>query len=179
MRRFTGHKPTTGCSLRPELAQASGCQITIELDTLPLSRAFIAERGQDLKTRLFAATGRSGPRSWSRKEKRDLRTRGDAAPDGRRGPRRHVHRGFSRPGAAPRGPQLAGALAIWAIADLAGGSGFLAVYVAGLIAGNSRMRHAAGLKRFQRGITWLSQIVMFPVFHHLTIVRSVDLVNAK
>src|SRR6202011_389183 len=56
---------------------------------------------------------------------------------------------------------IALALAVWAIADLGGGSGFLAVYVAGLIAGNARMRHAAGLKRFQRGVTWLSQIAMF------------------
>jgi cell volume regulation protein A len=47
------------------------------------------------------------------------------------------------------------------VADLARGSGFLAVYVAGLVSGNAEMRHAAGLKRFQRGITWLSQIAMF------------------
>lgn len=39
------------------MAQASGCAIAIELDLLPLSRAFIAERGQDLRARLFAATG--------------------------------------------------------------------------------------------------------------------------
>jgi len=56
---------------------------------------------------------------------------------------------------------IALALAVWAIADLGKGSGFLAVYIAGLIAGNARMRHAAGLKRFQRGVTWLSQIGMF------------------
>jgi thiamine-monophosphate kinase len=39
------------------MADASRCAITIELDELPLSRAFIAERGQDLASRLFAATG--------------------------------------------------------------------------------------------------------------------------
>ena len=39
---------------------------------------------------------------------------------------------------------LALALAAFAVAGMIGGSGFLAVYVAGLIAGNSRMRHAAG-----------------------------------
>ena len=39
------------------LAAASGCTATIDLGTLPLSRAFIAERGQDLGARLFAATG--------------------------------------------------------------------------------------------------------------------------
>jgi thiamine-monophosphate kinase len=39
------------------MADASRCAITIELDELPLSRAFIAERGQDLASRLFASTG--------------------------------------------------------------------------------------------------------------------------
>ena len=39
------------------LAQASGCGLTIDLDALPLSEAFIAERGNGLDARLFAATG--------------------------------------------------------------------------------------------------------------------------
>ena len=39
------------------LAQASRCRIRIHLDALPLSAAFIEDRGQDLKARLFAATG--------------------------------------------------------------------------------------------------------------------------
>jgi len=39
------------------MAQASGCTITIMLEELPLSSAFVAERGQDLSARLFAATG--------------------------------------------------------------------------------------------------------------------------
>ena len=39
------------------LAEASGCSAIIELDALPLSRAFVAERGQDLSARLFAASG--------------------------------------------------------------------------------------------------------------------------
>jgi thiamine-monophosphate kinase len=39
------------------MAEASRCIITIDLDQLPLSRAFVAERGQDLPARLFAATG--------------------------------------------------------------------------------------------------------------------------
>jgi thiamine-monophosphate kinase len=38
------------------MAEASGCGMVIELDLLPLSRAFVAERGQDLRARLFAAT---------------------------------------------------------------------------------------------------------------------------
>jgi thiamine-monophosphate kinase len=39
------------------MAQASGLGVRIDLDALPLSRAFVAERGQDLGPRLFAATG--------------------------------------------------------------------------------------------------------------------------
>jgi thiamine-monophosphate kinase len=39
------------------MAEASGCSIAIELDALPLSSAFVAERGQDRAERLFAATG--------------------------------------------------------------------------------------------------------------------------
>ena len=39
------------------MAEASRCGIAIELDKLPLSSAFVAERGQDLGGRLFAATG--------------------------------------------------------------------------------------------------------------------------
>ena len=53
------------------------------------------------------------------------------------------------------------ALATYAIAGMSFGSGFLAVYVAGLVAGNARMRHAVALRRFQEGTTWLSQIAMF------------------
>ncbi len=39
------------------MAEASRCTIKIALDELPLSSAFVAERGQDLAARLFAATG--------------------------------------------------------------------------------------------------------------------------
>jgi thiamine-monophosphate kinase len=39
------------------MAEASGCAVVIELDALPLSSAFVAEHGQDLAARLFAATG--------------------------------------------------------------------------------------------------------------------------
>jgi thiamine-monophosphate kinase len=39
------------------LAEASGRSAIIDLDALPLSSAFVAERGQDLAARLFAATG--------------------------------------------------------------------------------------------------------------------------
>ena len=39
------------------MAEASRCGMQIELDTLPLSSAFVAERGHDRAARLFAATG--------------------------------------------------------------------------------------------------------------------------
>ena len=56
---------------------------------------------------------------------------------------------------------LALALLVFALTGAVGGSGFLAVYVAGLYAGNSGLRTAPSLKRFQDGLTWLAQIVMF------------------
>ncbi|MDX9862437.1 MAG: potassium/proton antiporter [Rhodospirillales bacterium] len=55
------------------------------------------------------------------------------------------------------------ALVLFGAVGLAGGSGFLAVFVAGLYAGNHRMRSQATLRRFQDGLTWLAQIVMFLV----------------
>jgi thiamine-monophosphate kinase len=39
------------------LAEASGCAVTIDLDLLPLSEAFVALRGASREARLFAATG--------------------------------------------------------------------------------------------------------------------------
>lgn len=39
------------------LCDASGCGAEVDLDALPLSRAYIAERGGDRKARLLAATG--------------------------------------------------------------------------------------------------------------------------
>lgn len=55
------------------------------------------------------------------------------------------------------------ALCVFAVTSMLGGSGFLAVFVAGLIAGNSAMRGSIILRRFQEGLTWLAQIVMFLV----------------
>ncbi len=50
---------------------------------------------------------------------------------------------------------------IYAITDFAGGSGFLAVYLAGLVLGNSIFVHQRSLMNFFDGIGWLMQIVMF------------------
>ncbi|HET7411068.1 MAG TPA: potassium/proton antiporter, partial [Pararhizobium sp.] len=55
------------------------------------------------------------------------------------------------------------ALLVFSVTGALGGSGFLAVYIAGLYAGNRRVRHKASIHRFQEGMTWLAQIVMFLV----------------
>ena len=55
------------------------------------------------------------------------------------------------------------ALVLFGATGLIHGSGFVAVYIAGLVAGNSGMRSTAALKRFQEGISWLAQIIMFLV----------------
>jgi cell volume regulation protein A len=54
-------------------------------------------------------------------------------------------------------------LLVFAAAGAIGGSGFLAVYLAGLVAGNSKIRGASSVKRFQDGVSWLAQIIMFLV----------------
>ena len=59
---------------------------------------------------------------------------------------------------------LAAALVVFGVAGVLHCSGFLAVYVAGLIAGNRQLREALALRRFQDGMTWLAQIGMFVVF---------------
>lgn len=52
-------------------------------------------------------------------------------------------------------------LLVFAAAGAIGGSGFLAVYVAGLVVGNSGVRNASVIKRFHDGLSWLAQIIMF------------------
>ena len=42
-----------------------------------------------------------------------------------------------------------------------GGSGFLAVYLAGLVAGNRSFIHKRSLTEFHSGLAWLMQIIMF------------------
>ncbi|MBX4927963.1 potassium/proton antiporter [Rhizobium binae] len=58
---------------------------------------------------------------------------------------------------------LALALLVFSFAGAVGGSGFLAVYVAGIYAGNRKMQAIGTIKRFQDGMTWLAQIIMFLV----------------
>lgn len=50
---------------------------------------------------------------------------------------------------------------IYSSVDLLGGSGFLAVYLAGLVMGNSVFVHKRSLMNFFDGVGWLMQITMF------------------
>jgi len=52
-------------------------------------------------------------------------------------------------------------LLLFGVTSVLGGSGFLAVYVAGIIMGNVRFRGGLTIRRFQEGLTWLAQITMF------------------
>lgn len=56
---------------------------------------------------------------------------------------------------------LAYAGMVYAFTNIVGGSGFLAVYLAGLTVGNREFLHKKSLKRFFDGLAWLSQIGMF------------------
>lgn len=67
---------------------------------------------------------------------------------------------FSYEGIYPVFTLAFGAFIYGATATL-GGSGFLAVYIAGLVAGHCDFVHKKSLLRFFDGLAWLSQIVMF------------------
>lgn len=56
---------------------------------------------------------------------------------------------------------VAWAILVFALTSLAHGSGFLAVYLAGLVLGNRPVRGIAGITSFHDAVTWLCQIMMF------------------
>jgi potassium/hydrogen antiporter len=58
---------------------------------------------------------------------------------------------------------LALSMVVFSYTGVIGGSGFLAVYVAGIYAGNRQVPGKAAIARFQEGMTWLAQIIMFLV----------------
>ncbi len=62
-------------------------------------------------------------------------------------------------------PVLAAAcgLAAFGVAAALGGSGFLAIYLAGIVLGNSRLVFQSGTFRFMDGLAWVGQITMFVV----------------
>lgn len=54
-----------------------------------------------------------------------------------------------------------GGLVLFGAVNLIGGSGFLAIYLAGLIVGNRRARVAEHVKRVMDGLAWLAQAGLF------------------
>ncbi len=56
---------------------------------------------------------------------------------------------------------LALVLLTFGIATILGGSGFLAVYLTGIVLGNREFIHRRSLLRFHDGLAWLMQITMF------------------
>lgn len=56
---------------------------------------------------------------------------------------------------------VAGGLLIFAVTAQLGGSGFLAIFLAGLVLGNSEMQAAQNILRVHDGLAWLSQLGMF------------------
>ena len=71
---------------------------------------------------------------------------------------------------------LAGALFLFGGAQTVGASGFVAVYLAGLILGNRPHRAEQSISRFHDGMAWLAQIAMFLMLGLL--VTPARLVNA-
>jgi len=66
-------------------------------------------------------------------------------------------------GAAGLYPVLVSAcgLLVYGVAVKLSGSGFLAVYLAGIVVGNRQLSLQQGVRRFHDALAWLSQIVMF------------------
>ena len=58
---------------------------------------------------------------------------------------------------------VASAVALFALAAVMHGSGFLAVYLAGIVVGNRQVRALPSIIAFHDTVTWLCQIVMFIV----------------
>ena len=50
---------------------------------------------------------------------------------------------------------------VFSVADLCRGNGYLAVYVAGIVVGNSKLSFKREIVTFLDGVTWLFQIVLF------------------
>jgi cell volume regulation protein A len=56
---------------------------------------------------------------------------------------------------------LASAVALFAVTNLIGGSGYLAVYLAGIVVANRPVRARADVLSVQDAVTWFAQLVMF------------------
>lgn len=56
---------------------------------------------------------------------------------------------------------IAGGVSIYGGVTVAGGSGFLAIYLVGIVLGNSQLQAMQNILRVNDGLAWLSQIMMF------------------
>ncbi|MCS3902847.1 cell volume regulation protein A [Methylohalomonas lacus] len=56
---------------------------------------------------------------------------------------------------------LAGGLMVYGLTNVLGGSGYLAIYLTGLLLGNQPMHSRQNILRVHDGMAWLSQIVLF------------------
>ncbi|SDS53409.1 potassium/proton antiporter, CPA1 family [Halopseudomonas litoralis] len=54
-----------------------------------------------------------------------------------------------------------GAILVFAVTNILDGSGFLAIFITGLVLGNSRLRSLQNILHMQDGMAWLSQIGLF------------------
>lgn len=72
-----------------------------------------------------------------------------------------LKRGDFRKGGLTFVISIAGALIAYGLAQVLGGNGFLAAYVAGMFAGNRTYAAKHTMSTFQDGLAWLSQVVMF------------------
>ena len=55
----------------------------------------------------------------------------------------------------------AGAILVFSLTNLLGGSGFLAIFITGLVLGNRKLRNLQNILHMQDGMAWLSQIGLF------------------
>lgn len=56
---------------------------------------------------------------------------------------------------------LAGAISLFGLTTMWDGSGFLAIFIVGIVIGNTPLPYSNDIHRFHDGISWLSQIGMF------------------
>lgn len=82
------------------------------------------------------------------------------------------------PGMYPILVSACGMLA-YGLAVLLGGSGFLAIYIAGIVIGNSRIVFQRGVLIFHGAAAWLAQIVMFVVLGLLSFPSELAAVAAQ
>lgn len=58
---------------------------------------------------------------------------------------------------------LSGGLIVFALANLIGGSGFLAIYLAGVMIGNQKARATEHVLQVMDGLSWMCQVILFVV----------------